>query len=84
MFNSKTVSGILLIAGSSTRFGGNSNKNLETLNGRHVFLHSLDVFNNCDYIDNIFIVTKEDERPTVNSILSDYNSKKEIILVNGR
>jgi len=83
MFNDKTVSAVLLIAGSSNRFSSNINKNLEKLNDKYVFMYSLDIFNNCDYIDNIFIVVKDSELSTVKSILEDFNSKKEVILVVG-
>ena len=46
-------------------------------------MYSLEVFNSCEYIDNIFIVTKESEFSVINTILSDFDSKKDITLVVG-
>ena len=34
MINKKTVSAIILVAGNSTRFGQNRNKNFEDINGK--------------------------------------------------
>ena len=83
MYNNKTASAVLLIAGSSSRFSSTTNKNLEKLNGKYVFMYSLETFNNCEYIDNIFIVVKDSELSTVQSILSNFDSNKEITLVVG-
>jgi|GEM_PF-6155676 len=81
MKKDKTISAVLLIAGSSNRFGGITNKNLEKINDKYIFWYSLEVFNNCKYIDNIFIVVKEEEKEHVTNILSDFNFKKDFTIV---
>ena len=84
MINNKTVSGILLIAGNSTRFNGNTNKNLQEIDDKPIFLYSLDVFNSNKYIDNIFIVIKESEKETIGSVINNYKGNIPISLVIGR
>ena len=41
MINGKSVTAIILVAGNSTRFGKNKNKNLELINGKSVLSYSL-------------------------------------------
>ena len=36
MISNKTVTGIILVAGNSTRFGQNRNKNFELINGKSI------------------------------------------------
>ena len=55
MINEKTVTAIILAAGSSTRFGKNRNKNFEIIDGKPILAHSLKAFDNNRYIDNIII-----------------------------
>lgn len=83
LFSNKTVSGILLIAGNSSRFKSNLNKNLERINNKPIFMYSLEIFNNCEYIDDIFIVVKDSELNIVKSILNNFVAKKKITLVTG-
>jgi 2-C-methyl-D-erythritol 4-phosphate cytidylyltransferase len=83
MMKNKTVTAVILIAGSSTRYGNTINKNFELLNDKPLFMISVNVFNSNKYIDNIIIVTKEDEKQKVESILKDYKTNKTINLVIG-
>ena len=73
MYNNKTVSAVLLIAGSSARFKSITNKNLLEINNKPIFLYSLDIFNSNKYIDDIFIAVREDDKSAVQSIVSEFN-----------
>ena len=50
VIENKTVTAIILVAGNSTRFGQNRNKNFELVNGKSILLHGNGIFN--------YIVTK--------------------------
>lgn len=69
MYNNKNILAILLLAGSSKRYGKNYNKNLELINKKEVFLYSLEVFLQNEYIDNIVLVVKQDEKNIVKDII---------------
>lgn len=83
MIDKKTVTAVILVAGNSTRYGQNRNKNYEIVNGKMVLEYSLDAFNTNNYIDNITIVCKEDEKETVEKVLEKENFKKEVTIVIG-
>ena len=57
----KTVTAIILVAGNSTRFGQNRNKNFENIDGKEILLYSLEKFNENSLVDDIIIVCKKDE-----------------------
>ena len=59
MIYGRTVTAIILIAGNSTRFGQNRNKNFEIINGKPIIVYSLEEFDKNKYIDNIIIATKK-------------------------
>ena len=61
MIDGKKVTAILLVAGNSTRYGQNRNKNFEKLNGKAVLAYSLSVFAQNEWIDDILIVVKNEE-----------------------
>jgi 2-C-methyl-D-erythritol 4-phosphate cytidylyltransferase len=56
------VTAILLIAGSSTRYGKKTNKNFELINRKPLFIYSLDIFIQNKNIDEIIIVSKKDDQ----------------------
>ena len=62
MIDTRTVTAIILVAGNSTRYGQNRNKNFEEINGQSVLTYSLKAFNKNDYVDNIIIAVKDEER----------------------
>ena len=41
MVEEKTVTAVILVAGNSTRYGQNRNKNFENIQGKPVMLYSL-------------------------------------------
>ena len=83
MIDNKKVTAIILVAGNSTRYGQNRNKNLEIINERTVLSYSLKEFDNNQYIDNIIIAVKEDEMQRVEKIVKSENSRKNVNLVIG-
>ena len=69
MREEKTVTAIILVAGNSTRYGQNRNKNFEDVNGKPVLFYSLNAFNTNTYVDNIVVAVKQDEIKTVKEII---------------
>ena len=45
MIKDKTVTAVILVAGNSTRFGKNRNKNFELVNGKTILSYSIKAFN---------------------------------------
>lgn len=83
MIEEKTVTAVILVAGNSTRYGQNRNKNFELINGKTVMSYSLKEFDNNHAIDNIIIGVKEEEIPIVEEILQKEELKKEVKIVIG-
>lgn len=83
MLDNKTVTGIILLSGNSTRFGKNINKNFELLNNKTVLSYSLNMFNLNTYIDNIILAIKVEEQPIVEKIVENENVSKPIKFVFG-
>ena len=83
MISNKTVTGIILVAGNSTRFGKNRNKNFELINGKTILLYSINAFEKNEYIDNIIIVIKQVDREIVQKIIEEEKIKKKIDIVIG-
>ena len=50
------VTGIILAAGDSARYGKSINKNFDKIDNRSVLNYSLEVFDKSDYIDDIVLV----------------------------
>ena len=82
--NKEKVTAIILVAGNSTRFGKNRNKNFERINGKTVLSYSLNAFDENKYVDNIIIAIKETEKEEVkNIILQEHIKKNTKIIVGG-
>lgn len=79
----KIVTAIILVAGNSTRFGQNRNKNFEVIEGKEVLLYSLEKFNDNDLVKDIIIVCKKDEEEKVNRIVNKITLKKDLKLIQG-
>ena len=80
--NKKYVSAVIVSAGNSTRMGG-INKQFLEINGTPVLVHTISVFNNCDFIDEIIIVTRESDVDNVLSLVDNYSLNKVAKVVNG-
>lgn len=83
MINEKTVTAIILVAGNSTRFGKNRNKNFEIVNKKCVLAYSLDAFDKNIYIDNIIVAIKENEMQEVKNIINKEPLTKNINIIIG-
>lgn len=83
MINTKTVTAIILAAGNSTRYGKNRNKNFDILNGNTVLYYSLYAFNKNNYIDNIIIVTRENEKNIAEEITKKTKLTKRVMFITG-
>lgn len=83
MISNKTVTGIILVAGDSTRFGRNRNKNFELINGKTILSYSINVFDKNLYIDSIIVVIKEEDRETIKKIINEEEINKKIDIVIG-
>jgi 2-C-methyl-D-erythritol 4-phosphate cytidylyltransferase len=60
MYNGKTIDGIVLGAGQSTRFGGKTRKQFCEISGKTVLAMSVDGFKESAYIDNIIVTSTPD------------------------
>lgn len=83
MIEGKTVTAILLVAGNSTRYAQNRNKNFEIINGKTVMSYSLKEFDKNSFIDNIIIGAKQEEIPIIQEILGKESFKKPIAIIVG-
>jgi len=83
LIDNKKVTAIILVAGNSTRYGQNRNKNFEIINEKTVLSYSLKEFDKNQYIDNIIIAVKEDEMQRVEKIVNAENTIKNVNLVIG-
>ena len=77
------VTGIILVAGNSTRFGKKTNKNFEKIKGKYIIEYSLEHFIRNERIKDIIIAVKKEEKEFINTIISNINSTKPIKLVEG-
>jgi len=79
-----SVTGIILVAGNSTRFGKNSNKNFEKVNGKYIIEYSLEQFQKNEKINDIIIAVKKEEQEFIKSIIINYTDKKIQLVEGGR
>lgn len=77
------VTGIILAAGNSTRFGTGKNKNLFEINRKPVIQNSIETFNNSDKINDIILVIKEEEKLHFENIVNDIALRKPIKYIAG-
>lgn len=66
------VTAILLAGGSGSRFGSDKPKQFLEINGCTVLEHSIRIFQQCDRIDSIVIVTRQDFVDEVRQIAASY------------
>lgn len=57
--NKKTVA-IIVAGGTGSRMGEDIPKQFIKLNGKEIILHTLETFDKCDFIDEIFVVCHKD------------------------
>lgn len=83
MIEEKKVTAVILVAGNSTRYGQNRNKNFEKINGKTVMTYSLKAFDQNSYVDDIIIGAKEEELEIINKILKQEQLQKPVHIVVG-
>ena len=83
MILNKKITAVVLVAGNSTRFGQNRNKNFEIVNDKSILSYSINAFDKNEYIDNIIIVIKKDDKEIVEQIINQENTTKKIDIVFG-
>lgn len=83
MKDKQKITAIILVAGNSTRFGKNRNKNFEIVCGKSVLEYSLNAFDINEYIDNIIVACKLSEVPCVKEIIEKQSYNKNIDVMIG-
>lgn len=79
----KTVTGIIVAAGNSTRFGQNKNKNLFNVNQKPIVQYSIEAFDKSERITDIILVIKENEKEYFENIVKNVNLRKPLKYVYG-
>ena len=83
MIGTKTVTAIILVAGNSTRYGQNRNKNFEKINGQAVLTYSLKAFDANTYVDSIIIAIKKEEKQQVEEMVNQEKLNKPVEIIIG-
>ena len=78
----KYVSAVIVSAGNSTRMGG-INKQFLEIKGVPVLIHTLQVFDKSDFIDEIVVVTRESDIEDVKALITSHNISKVSSVVKG-
>lgn len=78
-----SVTAVILVAGSSTRFGQNRNKNFDKVGGKEILIYSLEAFNENTLVNDIIIVYKKGEENIVRKLASKVEMKKKIEFIEG-
>ena len=77
------MASVILVAGNSTRFGQNRNKNLEVVQEKEIFLYSVEQFAKNQFVDEILIAAKKSEMPMVQKIVDEMHLEKPVQLIEG-
>ena len=83
MKEGKKVAAVVLVAGNSTRFGQNRNKNLEVVQEKEIFLYSVEAFAPNEFVDEILIAVKNSERQVVKNMVDEMQLEKPFQLIEG-
>lgn len=78
----KVVSAVIVSAGNSTRMGG-INKQFLELDGAPVIVNTINMFQRCQMIDEIIIVTRESDIDEIANLVEKYNFTKVFNIVPG-
>ncbi len=75
---------IILAGGAGKRMGATTNKQFLLINNKPIIVHTLEIFENCRSIDNIFLVVNQKDLPVIQKeILETYRFNKVTKLVIG-
>lgn len=75
-----SVGVILAAAGSSQRMGGGRNKVLRVLNGEPILAHSLRTFASCDFVNQIIVVTRQEDKLEIERLALDMGINVDVVL----
>lgn len=78
-----SVTAVILVAGSSTRFGQNRNKNFDKVGGKEILLYSLEAFNENELVNDMAIVYKKGEEDVVKNLASRVTLNKPLEFIEG-
>lgn len=79
MYNNKKISAVIVAAGSSRRMKSDVPKILMELLGEKVIHRTARAFENSDYIDEIIVVTREQDIEEIKLILADITKLKTVV-----
>ena len=74
------LTGVILMAGLSTRFGGPKNKQLCLLNNKPIFSYSIDAFSSSKVIDELMIVVNKDNKDEIGKYIKEKGIKASLIM----
>ena len=74
---------VLFAGGVGSRMGSDTPKQFLTWNGKAVIIHTLDVFEACDAVDEIVLACKEDWIPYTRELIEKEGLKKVVSIVPG-
>ena len=77
----KRLAAIIVAGGTGSRMGTDVPKQFIKLNGKEIILHTISVFEKCDFIDKIVVVCHRDYLEFCKGLFSDV--KKNIIVTEG-
>ena len=75
----KTCAAVIVAAGTASRMGG-IDKIFHPIDGRLVIAHSLSVFDSLDFITQIIIVAKEQDKPRLEQVCAGLKTDVQIVL----
>lgn len=75
MKKKKTAAAVVVAAGKSSRMGGGRNKVLNPLGGRPVLSYCLEIFQQCDAVQTVVVVGREEDQAEILSIIEQYCAK---------
>ena len=74
------LTGVILMAGLSTRFGGPKNKQLCLLNNKPVFSYSIDAFSSSKAVDKLIVVVNRANKDDIGRYIKEKGIKASLIL----
>lgn len=84
MYKNYHVSAIIAAAGMSNRMGSKINKQFIAIDNKPILVHTLEKFEKCKYIDEIILVSKEEEVEYCRKeIVKKYGFKKVVKIIRG-
>lgn len=73
------TSAIIAASGNSTRMGLSYSKQLIDLNSKTVIEHTLSAFENCELIDEIVVVCRDEDREKIEAIAKKFKKLKAVV-----